>query len=537
MLTRFLGDERGNIAMIFGLALLPIIGTTGLAIDYSRAASARVALQAATDATALKLSGEAERLDEEELKLRADEFFRTNFKRSEADQVLVTPRFGIEDGRFTVEVAARASVESTLTRILGRPTMEIEADAKVVWGSRRLELALVLDVTGSMAQQNRMVELKNATHSLLNTLEGVAREPEDIKVAILPFNTHVNIGTEHVNATWLDWSDWLSEPPLLSNSKPSNWSNVGPGSSCPFTNSSHGFRCATGPANGSSITSTIPSSGPYAGYICPSMDNGARVPRFIGRYYNGCYNSVPSTTTSTSTICTGSFCSCGSLSNCSCSGSGSRRTCTRTVTTTGAPYSHTWIPNARSTWNGCVWDRDRDHDVRDTEPGSSAATRFQPNQSSYCPTSATRLTDNWSQLRSKVNALDSLGGTNITIGLAWGWHALSDRVPFTEAAPEAEQDLDRIVILMTDGDNTLNRWDGNGFVHCPSCDQRTRLACTNAKNAGLQLYTVRLMDGNEALLRDCASRPDMYYNVEAAYQLNTVFGSIADSLAGLYLAR
>ncbi len=55
MVQRFRTDERGTAAMMFGLAVLPLVAFAGAAIDYSRASSARTALQAAADATALQV--------------------------------------------------------------------------------------------------------------------------------------------------------------------------------------------------------------------------------------------------------------------------------------------------------------------------------------------------------------------------------------------------------------------------------------------------------------------------------------------------
>jgi Flp pilus assembly protein TadG len=57
--ARFAGAERGNVAMMFAIALVPMLGFIGAAIDYSRAVSARSAMQAAADATALMISKEA----------------------------------------------------------------------------------------------------------------------------------------------------------------------------------------------------------------------------------------------------------------------------------------------------------------------------------------------------------------------------------------------------------------------------------------------------------------------------------------------
>src|SRR5665647_3250193 len=90
----------------------------------------------------------------------------------------------------------------------------------------------------------------------------------------------------------LDRLDRLeSEPAILKTSKPNNWNQIGPGSSCPFTSSNYGFRCTAGPANNSATVSTIPASGSYSGYICPGVDGGNKDSTKIGIYYNGCYNS------------------------------------------------------------------------------------------------------------------------------------------------------------------------------------------------------------------------------------------------------
>ena len=50
---QFRKDQRGNVVIIFTLTLIPVIGA---AVDYSRASSAKVAMQSAVDSTALMLS-------------------------------------------------------------------------------------------------------------------------------------------------------------------------------------------------------------------------------------------------------------------------------------------------------------------------------------------------------------------------------------------------------------------------------------------------------------------------------------------------
>ncbi len=124
------------------------------------------------------------------------------------------------------------------------------------------------------------------------------------------------------------------------------------------------------------------------------------------------------------------------------------------------------------------------------------------------------------------------GNTNVTIGLVWAWHALTRNSPLPEGSP-AEPDLDKVIILLTDGENTKNRWTTSTY----SINKRTTAACDNIKAANIKLYTVRVVEGNATLLQGCATKPDMYYDVQQASQLNGVFSAIAQALANLRIAK
>jgi Flp pilus assembly protein TadG len=195
----------------------------------------------------------------------------------------------------------------------------------------------------------------------------------------------------------------------------------------------------------------------------------------------------------------------------------------------------TWSSSNKSSWTGCVIDRTADNDVLDTTPGASAATKFPANK--RCDiVQALPLTDIWGTgyqtIKDKINAMSPQGYTNVTIGLAWAWHSLSSSLPLTEGT-DPKPDTDKVIILLTDGDNTQNRTSTNQLT----IDARTTLACTNVKGANIKLYTIRVIDGNTSLLQGCATKPEMYFNVSQASQLNPVFASIAQSLANLRIAK
>lgn len=415
MLNRFLTDARGNVAPILGLALIPIFALVGLAIDYGRANSVKADIQAALDATALGLSKEVETIAEKDLKQRAAAYFTAVLNRPEIVMTDLTPKFVKNGSSFELTITGAASVPGTVSRVLGQDHFEVGGFAQVKWGIKRLEVALALDNTGSMSSQNKMGHLKTAVHSLLDTLKKAASAADSVKVAIVPFDTTVNIGTSHKHEPWFD----------------------------------------------------------YDSLDCNGRDRGS-----------GC----------------------------------------------------TAI-NWKDHWQGCVRDRTYPYDVQDDAPGSKAGTLY-PVHSCGSLTRALPLANDWGALNAKVDQMQPNGMTNVTIGLVWAWHALTPGAPFTQASAPAE-DLDKVIILLTDGDNTeaWNNASNSEVTSASAIDARTRLACQNIKAANIKLYTIRVVDGNATLLRNCASSPSMYYDVQQASQLNAVFEQIATNLASLRVSK
>src|SRR4051812_16735847 len=89
----FASDTAGNVAVIFCLALIPLIGFTGAAVDYARANNARSAMQAAIDSTALMLSKDAATLTQSQLTQKARDYFNSMFTHPEAQNVSLTASY------------------------------------------------------------------------------------------------------------------------------------------------------------------------------------------------------------------------------------------------------------------------------------------------------------------------------------------------------------------------------------------------------------------------------------------------------------
>jgi Flp pilus assembly protein TadG len=186
-------------------------------------------------------------------------------------------------------------------------------------------------------------------------------------------------------------------------------------------------------------------------------------------------------------------------------------------------------------WTGCVVDRSQSQDADASAPIAGNTNTLYP--AVKCAQSALQkmlpLTNNWDTLHATVNAMQASGNTNVTIGLAWALAQLTPGAPLSEAKPFETESLTKIIVLLTDGDNTQNRFTTNSSL----IDDRTELACTNVKDKKVLVYTVRVIDGNADLLRNCATKTSMYYDVQSASQLNPVFEAIGNQIAAIRLTQ
>ncbi len=411
--------------------------------------------------------GASQGLTQTQMQALAQNYFDANY--TAGNSFGVPAPVSIAFGNQQVSLSASVEIPTTLMNIVGIKTMDVSHTSKIVWGQTKLWVGLVLDNTGSMNESDssgsKIDALKSATHSLLTMLQNASSTPGDVKASIIPFSKDINFGAGAVGDSWIDWSDWLAPP---ANSMPS--ASVGPGSSCPYSSWSNGFGCTQGPANGSWNTNTIPSSGTYAGYICPSRDNGRVDPGRNGHYYNGCYDSVPAGTTTTSCVTPwGGSTSCttttssdpytGSIATSCNYDSHYTKTC---ITRTGAPYTHNWVANDKSTWDGCFMDRAQSYDEQN-DPATGGSTDFPAENASSCPPAQIApLSYDWTALNSEVNSMTPNGNTNQTIGLAWGWQSLTDGDPMN--AGTLPPQTQRVIILLSDGVNTQNRWTQRSVV-------------------------------------------------------------------------
>src|SRR5436190_14570046 len=166
MFSRFLRDRCGSVAPMFAIAVIPVIGLTGAAIDYSRANSARTGMQSAIDATALAMAKLAPTLTSSQLQTQTTAYFNAMFNHPEAKNIVVTPTYTTAGGSQLV-ISVSGSIDTSFMKIMGFSNLNIGSTSTVKWGMNRLRVALALDNTGSMNDAGKIGALKTATKNLL----------------------------------------------------------------------------------------------------------------------------------------------------------------------------------------------------------------------------------------------------------------------------------------------------------------------------------------------------------------------------------
>src|SRR3979409_1249733 len=243
--NRFVAANQGNIAVIFAIACVPLISFVGAAIDYSRANHARSSMQAALHSPALMLSKDLSSgiITQSDINAKAQTYFAALYTNKDAQSVSVTATYtAAAAASSTVQINGSGSITTDLMKVAGFPNLNVNANSTAAWGNTRMRVAMVLDNTGSMAQNGKMPALQTAAKNMIDTLSGFNKQTGDVYISIVPFSKDVNVGTSNLDQSWINCTEWEAEPAyLVQNGYPTNWNTTIAGSSCPFTNANQGF--------------------------------------------------------------------------------------------------------------------------------------------------------------------------------------------------------------------------------------------------------------------------------------------------------
>jgi Flp pilus assembly protein TadG len=148
-LARFWKDCKGGVAPLLALGAIPLIGSVGAAVDYSRANAARTSMQTALDAAAIMLSKEY--VSTEQLSQKASNYFNANFVHADVQNVTVTAGASSISGGSAVTMSAEGSIRTTFMGVMGFSTLNLSVTTAVSATADGLGCVLALDKTASGA--------------------------------------------------------------------------------------------------------------------------------------------------------------------------------------------------------------------------------------------------------------------------------------------------------------------------------------------------------------------------------------------------
>ncbi|MCZ8085704.1 MAG: pilus assembly protein TadG-related protein [Brevundimonas sp.] len=533
-LRRLARARDGGVALVFGLALPPLMMMTVAGVDLHRAATVRSSLQDALDAAALAAARSqytdaagVQRIGMASLRANMQNFTGVTLDES-ATSFTLTPE------RVVIAVA-RANVDAIIADILLPPygqvlddELPVTASSEVMRSNNRVEVALVLDNTGSMAG-TKLANTKTAAIDLIDRLaaaDGRSVEPDAVRISLVPFSFTVRVPTDDgQQPTWMTNSgshtggtgatglfDTAVGRFTLFEQLNTRWAGCVEARPQPYDIRD------TEPVTTDLATMFVP-------YFAPDLPDNV--------YTDSTYRSWTG-------LEPNNYLDDG----------------------TGFPSS------VNSTNRAQVWrDRQARASKYSSTPRDTLDDGFGPNRDCVIQP-LLRLTNDYDALRAGVNAMFAHGNTQVPMGAIWGWHTLSPNAPFGDGRPYGQERLLKIMILMTDGENVLSGnsspnastysaqgyiWQGRlGITSGSNAQRRTALdnrldhptagredLCGNMKAQGIIIYTVAVQvdAAAQALMERCATSSDHYFNVTSASAIGAAFDRIAGSIENLRITR
>ena len=212
---RFVGANEGNIAILFGIAVIPIISFVGAAVDYTRASSARSSMQAALDSTALMLAKDLTEgtITTSQISAKADAYFRALYTNAEAKSVAITATYTQNSGNgSTILINGTGDIETGFMRVVGFPDDGFQYQRHLGLGQRphaRRDGARRHGIDGRERQDAERCRRPPRPWSTSSAHS--PKNPGDIYISMVPFAKDVNLGGSYYNSTWIDWSVWDSQ--------------------------------------------------------------------------------------------------------------------------------------------------------------------------------------------------------------------------------------------------------------------------------------------------------------------------------------
>jgi len=189
-------DEEGALLIFALICFIGMLAGAGMAIDFMRYENERVKLQATLDRALLAAASLSQELDAEEVVV--DYFAKSGLQG-------YTLNVTVDEGINYKTVSATASVlqNNFFLNMVGIDTLSAQVAGTAEERIQKVEISLVLDISGSMGWYSRMTNLRSAAKEFVEALLG-SSDPNEVSISIVPYTADVVVGSSllaHFNAT------------------------------------------------------------------------------------------------------------------------------------------------------------------------------------------------------------------------------------------------------------------------------------------------------------------------------------------------
>ena len=184
-----LGDKRAATASAFALVIPVVVSSAAMAVDLSSAYMVKQRLSHALDAAALAAAASAN--TGADVTAKVNQFFNMNYPPS---KIGATYDLTVVQNGDNISVSAKADYNTTFGRLMGLNVIAVDAYTTVTKEILGLEVAMVLDVTGSMSTNNNIAALRTAATNFLNIMCRGTTCSSMVKIGVVPFANTVNVG-------------------------------------------------------------------------------------------------------------------------------------------------------------------------------------------------------------------------------------------------------------------------------------------------------------------------------------------------------
>ncbi|TIL73853.1 MAG: VWA domain-containing protein [Mesorhizobium sp.] len=193
----FAGDRSGNLAVLFGIVASVLALGVGFAVNVSQLYNTKSSLQGVVDAAVTSTARDLTTgvINEADANKSVQAFLDANSRAGmlQADRI-VLDKLTIDKIAMTVQAEIHVDL-GLYFPIFGMGDMKrIAASTTAVYSDKTIEVAMMLDVTGSMSGQ-KIIDLRTAAANAVDSFLG-GQDPANprVRVSIVPYANSVNAG-------------------------------------------------------------------------------------------------------------------------------------------------------------------------------------------------------------------------------------------------------------------------------------------------------------------------------------------------------